>query len=152
MIFLTKPSQIVLFTITIAALAVSISAKPILETLQADLLPITNNFKDNGVVFVVNQGALKSEATWLTLQCYGDCPHYPNTESYSHPLFPDSIAIRIPPLKAGQVFKHKLAFWKAVSIHSGQAEMQFLVDRDNKVDESNEENNQKSVILSNKKR
>jgi len=151
MIFLTKPSQIILFTITIAVLAVSISAKPILETLQADLLPITNNFKDNGVIFVVNQGTLKSEATWLTLQCHGECPHYPSIESYSHPLFPDSIVIHIPPLKSGQVFKHKLTFWKAVSVPSGHAEMQFLVDRDNKVNESNEENNQRSVILSNKK-
>jgi len=139
--------RVLLSALVLTLLGASISAKPLLTTLQADLLPITNNFKDNGVIFVVNQGAQASKSTWLTLDCSGACPAHPSMNTYSHPLFPERMAVEIPALKAGQVFKHQLQFWNQVSFGKNKAKITFFVDAESRVAEIDESNNRKIVVI-----
>lgn len=146
-----KKSFILLITIMCFFTGVSLSAKPILTSLKADLMPITNNFHENGVVFVINQGSQRSKSAWLTLTCSGACPDHPSINAYNNPLFPSSVTLKIPALKVGQVFKHKLVFWDKVSFGPGKAKVLFFVDASNLVAETNEANNKKTVVLSGKK-
>ncbi|MFT6389470.1 MAG: hypothetical protein ACJAUP_002863 [Cellvibrionaceae bacterium] len=151
MTLLNKKGRIVVSALALILLGASIPAKPILTALQADLMPITNNFHDNGIIFVINQGSKTSKSTWLTLNCSGACPDHPGMDTYSNPSFPNSVAIKIPALKSVQVFKHKLAFWDKVSFGLGKTKVLFFVDANNTIAEVNEVNNKKTVVFQTKK-
>lgn len=115
-----------------------------------DLIPNSKYFSATGIVSVINQGKAKGDASLLALKCLGQCPEYSGVNSYLNPAFPNQLVIKVPPLKVGQEYKHKLSFWgKPLKNKSqpGTYKVRFLADAGKDVRESNETNNKKVEVI-----
>ena len=95
-----------------------------------DLVPIQTN-PPNGTVGVRNAGTTAAGPTKLLVSCKkvgfpgpgGGCPEIPPDQlaAYSDPAFPDQVVVRIPALRPGQRFEHRLTFWDQLCWPAGGA-------------------------------
>ncbi len=138
-----------LFAASMALFAVSVSA-------QAKGLPdLTPKFNvNNGVVKVANIGASTSKRVYVTIRCKriggGSCPD-PNpalAAPYENPLFPNRATVKVPRLKPGQSFTHKLKFFSNLKFRKGKYRFFVKADASNIQPESNEGNNNKVYVKS----
>jgi len=60
---------------------------------------------------------------------------------YENPAYPNKATIKVPKLKPGKTFTHKLSFWNSLSFGPGIYVFTVIADDGNKVAETNEGNN-----------
>ena len=135
----------VIFALTTPALTTPAMAKGL-----PDLKPSFN--VKNGVVKVKNSGLSTSKRVYVTIRCKkvggGSCPD-PNPVAaapYENPLFPNRATVKVPRLKPGKVFVHKLKFFKSLNFKSGKYRFIIKADPSNIQAESNEANNKRVYI------
>ena len=135
-------------------IALSLSLFAVSTTAQAKGLPdLTPKFNvNNGVVKVTNIGKSKSKRVYVTIRCKrvggGSCPD-PNpalAAPYENPLFPNRATVKVPRLKPGQSYSHKLKFFKSLKFRKGKYRFFVKADPSNIQAESNEGNNNKVFL------
>lgn len=109
-----------------------------------DLKPLVKT-PFNGLVKVRNVGSATAGPSTLTIECQkiggGACPEAPGMAAYEDPAYPNKAAVKVPQLKTGKTFTHKLSFWNALSFGPGVYRFTVIADDGNKVAEINEGNN-----------
>ena len=132
-------------------LAVGLSFIAMASTAQAkglsDLVPKFS--VKNGLVVVKNIGLSTSKRVYVTIRCKrvggGSCPDPKPilAAPYENPLFPNRATVKVPRLKPGGVFKHKLKFFKSLKFKKGKYRFFVKADASNIQAEMNEANNAK---------
>lgn len=134
--------------ITLAAAAPAIG--PALAKGLPDLKPKFN--VNSGVVTVKNIGQSKSKRVYVTIRCQrvggGSCPdpHPALAAAYENPLFPNRATVKVPQLKPGKSFSHKLKFFKKLKFRKGKYRFIVKADASNIQPESNEANNNRVFL------
>ncbi len=108
---------------------------------QANLVPQFN--ASTGHVTVQNTVDDPAAATWVTIECNGDCPEPPPAQlaPYLNPGFANKLSIQVPALAGGQSFQHNVAFWNALVFPAGVANFTVCADASGLVREISERDN-----------
>ena len=107
----------------------------------------------SGTVKVTNMGDSFASISVVTIECKrrkpvvrgggGGCPDIPAAAAapYMLPAYPNKVAVRVKPLKPGEIFIHALPFFPGLVFPSGAYAFTVIADDGNSVPESNEGNN-----------
>ena len=103
----------------------------------------------DGVVGVTNEGAsAATNKSVATVRCKkvsgpGSCPDPTPAQAapYEMPGFPNVAAIVTPPIKAGDGFKHEIAFFNSLVFAPGKYAFTVCVDAGKDIKESSEKDN-----------
>ncbi|MEL7404513.1 MAG: CARDB domain-containing protein [Pseudomonadota bacterium] len=125
-----------------AATAVSAVAAVAQPNLTATLNPNT------GQIIVQNTGAVAAAASWVTVECNGDCPEPPAAQlaAYLNPAFPNRLSVNLPALAPSQSFNHGISFWNSLAFPAGKAIFRVCADDGDSVAESSERDNCANVL------
>ena len=111
----------------------------------SDLVPILSS-PPNGTFSVRNAGT-PAGPTLLLVNCRpsgsGKCAYVPPDQltAYTDPNFPDQLVIKVPALRPGERFDHRLPFWDQMCWPAGSYVISARADGGNSETESNEGNN-----------
>ena len=111
----------------------------------SDLVPILSS-PPNGTFSVRNAGTAAGP-TLLLVNCRpsggGKCAYVPPDQltAYTDPNFPDQLVIKVPALRPGERFDHRLPFWDQMCWPAGSYVISARADGGNSETESNEGNN-----------
>ncbi|MFM9863544.1 MAG: CARDB domain-containing protein [Micropepsaceae bacterium] len=112
---------------------------------------------NTGTVKVTNIGDAAASISVVTIECKrrkpapprggGGCPDPgPAGAPYEMPAYPNKAAVKVPMLAPGASYAHALAFFPALVFPSGVYAFKIRADDGNMVPESNEANNNKTVM------